>query len=80
MSKLKVFIMNLSLIITTEPSWPEEKRIEVRICNDKGECKTQVTVLPMGLLSAKEVQSYWINSIEEMFNKEIESYIKNHLV
>lgn len=72
--------MNLSLNITTEPNWPEEKRIEVRICDDKGQCKQQVTVLPMGLLSAKEVQAYWINSIEEMFSKEIESYIKTHLV
>jgi len=72
--------MNLSLRITTEPSWPDEKRIEVRICNDKGECKEQVTILPMGLLSAEVVQAYWINSIEEMFSKEIESYIKNHLV
>ena len=72
--------MNLSLNITTEPSWPEEKRIEVHICDDKGKCKQQVTVLPMGLLSAEEVQAYWINSIEEMFSKEIESYIKTHLV
>lgn len=71
--------MHLSLRIA-DTSWREEKLIEVRICDDKGECKQQTTVIPLGLLPTKEAQAYWINSINEMFNKEIESYIKDHLV